>query len=141
MADFPLERSDVSKLVQWQPSTILVQGPMAYWPTKHSVWPNCSVQPKWQNLSPEQRIVSFTTHCIFQKSVNLQYNKLGRWAKRLGNQAFDVPSLFFYIISCKVLSIFFYNFTKIKRKSFECPKSIRNYEKKNMYLEHQMLAH
>ena len=45
---------------------------------------------------------------------------------------------FFLIISCKILcknrfnlfSYFFYNFTKIKIKSFECPKSIRNYEKK-----------
>ena len=26
----------------------------------------------------------------------------------------------------------FYNFTKIKIKNFECPKSIRNYEKKIM---------
>ena len=26
---------------------------------------------------------------------------------------------------------FFYEFTKIKTKSFECPKSIRNYEKNN----------
>ena len=45
---------------------------------------------------------------------------------------------FFFIISCKILcknrfnlfSYFFYNFTKIK--TFECPKSIRNYEKKIM---------
>ena len=27
--------------------------------------------------------------------------------------------------------LFFYKFTKIKAKSFECPKSIRNYEKDN----------
>ena len=26
--------------------------------------------------------------------------------------------------------LFFHKFTKIKTKSFECPKSIRNYEKK-----------
>ena len=41
---------------------------------------------------------------------------------------------FVFIISCKILcknpfNLFFYNFTKIKIKSFECPKSIRNYEK------------
>ena len=44
---------------------------------------------------------------------------------------------FFFIISCKILcknrfNLFFYNFTKMKVKSFECPKSIRNYEKKIM---------
>ena len=44
--------------------------------------------------------------------------------------------LFFLIISCKVLcknclNLFFYKFTKIKIKSFECPKSIRNYIKNN----------
>ena len=38
--------------------------------------------------------------------------------------------LFFFIISCKILckncfNLFSYNFTKIKIKSFECPKSIR----------------
>ena len=42
---------------------------------------------------------------------------------------------YFFIISCTILckkpfNIFFYNFAKIKNKSFECPKSIRNYEKK-----------
>ena len=45
---------------------------------------------------------------------------------------------FFFIISCKILcknrfNLFFYNFTKMKVKSFECPKSIRNYEKKNAW--------
>ena len=29
--------------------------------------------------------------------------------------------------------VFFYNFTKIKKKNFECPKSIRNYEKNNAW--------
>ena len=45
--------------------------------------------------------------------------------------------LFFFIISCKILGKncfnFFYNFTKIKIKSFECAKSIRNYEKNNAW--------
>ena len=34
--------------------------------------------------------------------------------------------------------IFFYKFTKIKIKSFQCPKSIRNYKK--ICLEHQTLG-
>ena len=42
--------------------------------------------------------------------------------------------VFFFIISCKILCKFhfnlvFYNFTKMKIKSFECPKSIRNLKK------------
>ena len=48
---------------------------------------------------------------------------------------------FFSITSCKILCknrfnsffIFFYKFTKIKIKSFECPKSIRNYKKHNAW--------
>ena len=43
--------------------------------------------------------------------------------------------LFFFIISCKILcrnpfNLYFYKITKIKIKSFECPKSIKNYKKK-----------
>ena len=58
------------------------------------------------------------------------------------NQASDVPSIIlFFIISCKILCkkcfnlfiIFFRKFRKIKLKSFECPKSIRNYEKNNAW--------
>ena len=82
-----------------------------------------------------------------QKSVNLEYNTLVRWAdgtnvsstKRLMFQV-----LFFFIKSCKIfckiafnlfiyLFVFFYKITKMKIKSFECPKSIRNYEKKNTW--------
>ena len=37
------------------------------------------------------------------KSVNLQYDTLGQWAKRLGDQVSDVPSIIFFIISCKIL--------------------------------------
>ena len=40
--------------------------------------------------------------------------------------------------SFQFIILFFYNFTKIKIKSFECPKFIRNYEK-NLWLEHQTL--
>ena len=77
----------------------------------------------------------------YNKSDNLQYNTLGRWvtwtndssSKRLMFQV-----LFFFIISCKIpckncFNLFFYKFTKIKIKSFECPKSIRNYEKNNAW--------
>ena len=65
---------------------------------------------------------------------------LGRWAKQLGDQASDVPSIFFFHNflqnslqkSFQFIFLFFHKFTKIKIKSFECPKSIRNYEKKIM---------
>ena len=74
------------------------------------------------------------------KSVNLQYNTLGRLdngtnessTKRLMFQV-----LFFFMISCKIpcknpfnlFSYFFYKITKIKIKSFECPKSIKSIKK------------
>ena len=55
---------------------------------------------------------------------------LGQWDKRLVEQASDVPS----IILCKNLFnlffLLFYKITNMKIKSFECPKSIRNSEKK-----------
>ena len=48
---------------------------------------------------------------------------------------------FFFIISCKILCknpfklfiFIFYKITKLKIRSFECPKSIRNYEKKKTW--------
>ena len=62
---------------------------------------------------------------------------MGQWAKQLINQVSDVPSIIFFHNflqnslqkSFQFIFLFFYNFTKIKIKSFECPKSIRNYEK------------
>ena len=76
-----------------------------------------------------------------QNSVNLQYKMLVRLVngtndsstKRLMFQA-----LIFVIKSCKkfcknpfnLLYTFFYKITKMKIKSFECSKSIRNYETK-----------
>ena len=76
-----------------------------------------------------------------QKSVNLQYNTLVRWADGTNDSStkrlmFQVS--FFFIKSCKILcknpsNLFFYKITKMKIKSFECPKSIRNYEKKNTW--------
>ena len=63
---------------------------------------------------------------------------MGRWDKQLIDQASDVPSIIFFHNFLQnslqklfqFIFLFFYNFTKIKIKSFECPKSIRNYEKK-----------
>ena len=58
------------------------------------------------------------------KSDNLQYNMLGCGDKRLINQA----SMF------HILCFFFHTFLqRIKIKSFECPKSIRNYKKNNTW--------
>ena len=61
-------------------------------------------------------ILHWNFNSLVLKSDNLQYNTLGRW-----DNCLIVPIIFF---------IFFYNFRKIKIKSFECPKSLRNYEKK-----------
>ena len=77
------------------------------------------------------------------KSVILQYNTLGcldDGDKRIIDQVRDVPNIIFFMTSCKILwknpfnlfSYFFHKITKIKIKSFECPKSIRNYKKKIM---------
>ena len=75
-----------------------------------------------------------------QKSVNLQYNTLVRWAAGTNDsltKRLVFRELFFFFIKCgkilSTLSIFFFLFYKItsmKIKSFECPKSIRNCEKK-----------
>ena len=48
--------------------------------------------------------------CVDFKSVNLQYNTLGRWAKRLINQASDVPSIIFLkqFLAKKIVSIYFF---------------------------------
>ena len=77
----------------------------------------------------------------FLKSVNLQYNTLVRWAdgtNDLSTKRLMFQVLFFFIKSCKILCknlfiLFFYKITKMKIKSFECPKSIGNYEKKNTW--------
>ena len=47
----------------------------------------------------------------------------------------DVANVIFFSyflakLFAKIVSIFFFFFTKVKIKNFECPKSIRNYEKK-----------
>ena len=83
--------------------------------------------------------VSKTGH--FLKSVNLQYNTLVRWANGT-NKSWTKRLMFqvFFFHKIKILQnslqkpfqfifLFFYKITTIKIKSFECLKSIRNYEK------------
>ena len=77
--------------------------------------------------------IEFTTTAQpWNPPINLQYNMLGclddgtneSSTKRL---VFQV--LFFFMISCKILCLFAYFFnkiTKVKIKSFECPKSIKS---------------
>ena len=60
------------------------------------------------------------------------------WDKQLINQPSDVPSIIYFLIIWKNLwknwlNLFSYFFTKIKIKTFECPKSIRNFEKNNAW--------
>jgi hypothetical protein len=63
---------------------------------------------------------------------------LGRWAKQLGDQVSDVPSMIFFLNflqnslqkSFQFIFLFFFRFTKKNIKSFDCPKSIRNYGRK-----------
>ena len=103
------------------------------------------------SLSLHPGTLSLTTSSQYrgQKSDNLQYNMLGRRVAGTNDSStkrlmFQV--LLFFIISCKTyckksfqfIFFFFHNFTKIKIKSFECPKSIRNVKKK--CLEHQTLG-
>ena len=86
-------------------------------------------------------VPNYTNKFYLQKSVNLQYNMLIRLANGTNDSStkrlmFQV--LFFFIKSCKILcknpfNLFFYKITKMKIKSFECPKSIRNYEKNNAW--------
>ena len=78
------------------------------------------------------------------KSNNLQYNMLVRWfagtndlsTKRL---MFQVLSFFHNFLQNSLQKLFqfiflwIYEFTKIRIKSFECPKSIRNYKKNNAW--------
>jgi hypothetical protein len=80
-----------------------------------------------------------------QKSDNLQYNMLVRWVA--GTNDSSTKRLMFQVLfffqnflqnSLKELFqfiyfLFFHKFTKMKIKSFECPKSIRNYEKYNAW--------
>ena len=70
-----------------------------------------------------------------QKSDNLQYNTLVRWfsgTKDSSSKCLKFQVLFFFMIFCKNCFnsfSYFFQFTKIKIKSFGCPKSTRNYQK------------
>ena len=94
----------------------------------------------WQGLNLELSIHFLFYCCRMEaqdlKSVNLQYVTLVRSADWTNNSSTkcDVPSIIFFH---KILQNslhrpfhFFYKITKMKTKSFECHKSIRNYEKK-----------
>ena len=78
------------------------------------------------------------------KSDNLQYNTLGRWVDGPNNSStkrlmFQVSFFFHKILQNSLqkpfqfIFLFFYKITKMKIKSFECQKYIRNYEKKNTW--------
>ena len=94
----------------------------------------------WQGLNLKLSIHFLFYCCRMEaqdlKSVNLQYVTLVRSADWTNNSSTkcDVPSIIFFH---KILQNslhrpfhFFYKITKMKTKSFECHKSIRNYEKK-----------
>ena len=74
------------------------------------------------------------------KSGNLQYNTLVCWFAGTNDSATKSLTLqvllFFhnFLQNCFILFFYsFYEFTKIKIKSFECPKSITNYKKNNAW--------
>ena len=79
------------------------------------------------------------------KSGNLQYNTLGQWDDRLIDQASEVASIIFChnflqnSLQKSFQFIFIFLMILHKIKSFEFPKSIRNYGKK-LCLEHQTLG-
>ena len=89
------------------------------------------------------KIVELSTWIEFQKSVNLEYNTLVCWAngknvsliKRL---MFQALSIFHKILEnylqkpFQFIFLFSYQITKMKIKSFECLKSIRNHAKKKL---------
>ena len=91
---------------------------------------------------PEYNVtrIPFCLRC-YHKSVNLQYITLvclDDGTNESLNERLMFQVSFFYMISCKILcknpfnlfSHFFYKITKIKIKSFECPKSIKSWKKK-----------
>ena len=75
-----------------------------------------------------------------QKSVNFQYDMLGcldYWTNELSTKCLMFPKMFFFHDfqqnslqkSFQFILLFFYKITKIKIKSFQCPKTIRNYKR------------
>ena len=66
------------------------------------------------------------------KSVNLQYNMLVRWDKRLNNQASDVPIIIFFIICYRLgaLKTLYFYYKKINWNNFS-KRSCKKLWKKN----------
>ena len=85
---------------------------------KEKQCPNLQTFSVLPNLPGLHKVLEPTLK-IRQSSISYA-GSLGHWDERLIDQVSDVPSIFFHN----------YKFTKIKIKSFECAKSIRNYEKK-----------
>ena len=79
------------------------------------------------------------THCIKIRQSTLSYvGSVARWDKRLINQVSWCSKYCFFFNFLlnslqKSFHLFSYNFLKVKVKSFECLKSIRNYEKNNAW--------
>ena len=93
-----------------------------------------SVQYNAHVLPFNNSIFSVMEFLEIRQSTIWYTGSLGRWDKRLVDQASDIPSIIFFskIVQNslqKPFHFFFYKITKMKIKSFECPKSIRNYEK------------
>ena len=62
--------------------------------------------------------------CEIRQSTIRYDGSLGRWDKRLVDQASDVPSIFFFIKSCKILcknpfNLFFHFFYKIMKRKIK----------------------
>ena len=66
---------------------------------------------------------------------------LGQWDKQIVDQESDVPSIIFFFHdflqnslqkSFQFFLLFFYKITKIKKNSFECPKSIKSIKENNI---------
>ena len=72
--------------------------------------------------------------CRFSHHPSKPAYYIGRWDKRLIDQVSDVPIIFFSKFLAKSFAnmvTFSYKYRKMKIKSFECPKFIRNYKKNN----------
>ena len=96
-------------------------------------------------MGSQSEQISTCTNYEHQKFVNLQCNTLVRWTDGTNNSSTKclMFQVLFFFKSCKILcktpfNLFFSEITKKKMKSFDCPKSIRSYEKK--YMECQMLG-
>ena len=88
-----------------------------------------NVKSNFQLAKWRKKNIPFSDRFKIRQSTIWYAGSLGRWDKRLVDQASDVPS-----ILCKtpfnLFYHFFYKITKMKIKSFECPKSIKNWGKK-----------